>query len=218
MARGNARSSAGGRISGGKPPYSPSPSVQGCAPAARMRIASAGGCCSECSRAQLPVRQRQLPCDRSAAGARQRGWRGSRAGGGREARLLAEAVTAQQLAATERSPGRWVQLLPPRVRGHWSTDIHRGCDGLGPCGRVSSVSASSIKIDKHKNFPFEPFEISGKLAPGKPRRTDCAQASADCHVDSPRRPTTPGASTPGASGPCMCAFRSGASACACARR
>ena len=142
MARGNARSSAGGRISGGKPPYSPSPSVQGCAPAARMRIASAGGCCSECSRAQLPVRQRQLPCDRSAAGARQRGWRGSRAGGGREARLLAEAVTAQQLAATERSPGRWrVQLLPPRVRGHWSTDIHRGCDGLGPCGRVSSVSA-----------------------------------------------------------------------------
>lgn len=141
MARGNARSSAGGRISGGKPPYSPSPSVQGCAPAARMRIASAGGCCSECSRAQLPVRQ-QRPCDRSAAGARQRGWRGSRAGGGREARLLAEAVTAQQLAATERSPGRWrVQLLPPRVRGHWSTDIHRGCDGLGPCGRVSSVSA-----------------------------------------------------------------------------
>ena len=76
----------------------------------------------------------------------------------------------------------------------------------------------SIKIYQHKNFPFEPFEISGKLAPGKPRRTDCAQASADCHVDSPRRPTTPAASTPGASGPCICVFRSGASACACARR
>ena len=52
----------------------------------------------------------------------------------------------------------------------------------------------SIKIYQHKTFPFEPFEISGKLAPGKPRRTDCAQASADCHVDSPRRPTTPAAS------------------------
>ena len=43
----------------------------------------------------------------------------------------------------------------------------------------------SIKIYQHKTFPFEPFEISGKLAPGKPRRTDCAQASADCHVDVP---------------------------------
>ena len=28
----------------------------------------------------------------------------------------------------------------------------------------------SIKIYQHKTFPFEPFEISGKLAPGKPRR------------------------------------------------
>ena len=81
-------------------------------------------------RATAPRRERV-----SAVG----GGRGQGAAGRRG--CWAEAVTAQRLAATERSPGRWVQLLPPRVRGHWSTDIHRGCDGLGPCGRVPSVSA-----------------------------------------------------------------------------